>query len=157
MVVAAVGLGSNLDDPVTNVRTAIEQISKLGKTIAVSDLYHSRAWGYEDQPDFCNAAMLIDVEMTAVDFLTKLQEIERSMGRTPTFKWGPRLIDLDILYFGDEEVETAALVLPHPFMNERAFVLKPLAQIDKRYVDALNKLPQEIRDGVQILEVQSQS
>ncbi len=149
MVIAAIGLGSNIGDPAKNIRHAIAQIALLGHTTAVSDLYHSKAWGYSDQPDFYNAALLIDVEMTPLELLQKLQNIELEMGRSPTFKWGPRLIDLDLLLFGNEKIDSIDLVLPHPFLYERAFVLKPLAQIDSSFSGALEQLPQDVADGVQ--------
>lgn len=151
MVLAAIGLGSNVGEPAKNIQLAIEEIALLGKTIAVSSLYHSSAWGYTEQADFFNAAMIIDVSMSAPDLLVRLQDIESRMGRTPTFKWGPRLIDLDLLVFGNETIDSPSLVLPHPFMFERAFVLKPLAEIAPEYAEPLNRLPKDIVDGVQVI------
>jgi 2-amino-4-hydroxy-6-hydroxymethyldihydropteridine diphosphokinase len=147
MTVAAIGLGANLSNPAENISKAIVEIAKLGRPLAVSGLYQSRAWGYEEQPDFYNAAMLIDVDLSAPELLLALQSIEASLGRTPTFKWGPRVIDLDLLFFGDEKIQTPTLVVPHPFMNERAFVLKPLAEIDSSFKDALAKLPADSVSG----------
>ncbi|MFX5854690.1 2-amino-4-hydroxy-6-hydroxymethyldihydropteridine diphosphokinase, partial [Acinetobacter baumannii] len=91
-------------------------IEKLGRVLAKSSLYVTKPWGVVDQPDFCNAAMQIDTEFSAHELLAKLQGIEQSMGRTATYKWGPRLIDLDLLTYGDAIIDDAQLTVPHPHM-----------------------------------------
>jgi 2-amino-4-hydroxy-6-hydroxymethyldihydropteridine diphosphokinase len=143
---AYIGLGSNLGDSVANVRTAISELAKVGNLYACSHLYLSKPWGYLDQPDFINAVVAIETNSSPRQMLTMLQEIEKNMGRQATsIRWGPRLIDLDILTFGNWQVSEVDLIIPHPFMLERAFVLAPLSDIDKSYSAAYLTLPENLR------------
>lgn len=151
MVIAAIGIGSNLDNPAENCKKAIKLLADLGEVRAVSKLYASKPWGILDQPDFCNAAALVDTELSPHELLKGLQRIEAKIGRTATIKWGPRVIDLDILTYGDLSIEETDLKIPHPFMNERAFVLIPLAEIMPKYQPFVEKLHQDARDAVRPL------
>ena len=151
MVIAAIGIGSNLNNPAENCKKAIELLGNLGNVCAVSKLYATKPWGILDQPDFCNAAALLDTALSPHELLKGLQQIECKIGRTETIKWGPRVIDLDILTYGDLTVEETDLKIPHPFMNERAFVLIPLADILPEYKTAAAMLPQESRSAVRPL------
>ena len=133
MTVAAIGIGSNQGDAVSNVQAAIAALRKVGEVTNVSRLYRTRAWGVEDQPDFVNAAALVQTQLAARDLLRALQTLEVELGRRPTYRWGPRVIDLDILYYGEERIDENDLVIPHPRLSQRSFVLVPLADIDPRY------------------------
>lgn len=140
-MIAALGLGSNLDCPEQNVETAISHLTKLGNLIARSHLYKSKPWGMLEQPDFCNAAILLELSLSPQQLLVEVKRIEQVMGRTATFTWGPRLIDIDILTMGDLRINDPNLVIPHPHMLERAFVLVPLAEIDSSYKEKADALP----------------
>jgi 2-amino-4-hydroxy-6-hydroxymethyldihydropteridine diphosphokinase len=126
----ALGFGANLGDAQGNIRRAVELLRARGLDfVAVSSLYATKPWGVEDQPDFVNACALARTELAPPDLLALTQGVERALGRTPGLRWGPRLIDIDILLFQGLEWRVAALVLPHPEMTRRAFVLHPLAEI----------------------------
>ena len=132
---AAVALGSNLSSEFGgregNLREALRRMSALGRVSAVSSFYDTEPVGFLDQPRFLNTAALVETELPPVELMRGLLEIERQMGRdrvTAPAK-GPRVIDLDLLLYGDEVLETAELTLPHPAMHERAFVLAPLTEI----------------------------
>ncbi len=134
--VAAVALGSNLEskkigDRAANLREAIERVRELGEVRAVSSFYDTEPVGYVDQPRFLNGALLVETDLEPLELMRGLLEIERAMGRdrVGTVAKGPRVIDLDLLLYGDVVASTAELTLPHPEMQERRFVLEPLAEI----------------------------
>lgn len=131
MVTAYLGLGSNLGDREANIRSALAAIGRLDKCelIRSSSLYETDPVGIREQPDFLNAAAEIRTELTPEELLTALREVELATGREKTFKWGPRIIDIDILLYGDERLAGDNLEIPHPEMHKRAFVLTPLAEI----------------------------
>ncbi|WP_089836540.1 2-amino-4-hydroxy-6-hydroxymethyldihydropteridine diphosphokinase [Granulicella pectinivorans] len=135
VTVAAVALGSNLGDRVGNLLEAIRQVRGLGTVTAVSSFYDTEPVGYVDQPRFVNAALLLETTLTAQDLMTALLAIETAMGRVRVVDKGPRLIDLDLLLFGDAVIRSDALTLPHPGLRERQFVLEPLAEIAPGMVD----------------------
>lgn len=129
---AYVGIGSNLDDPAAQVRGAVEELALLPDTIlaACSSLYGSKPMGPRDQPDYVNAVVALDTLLSAEDLLRELQRIEELQGRERGGeKWGPRIIDLDLLMYGKRVIDTDNLRLPHPGMHERDFVIIPLAEI----------------------------
>jgi 2-amino-4-hydroxy-6-hydroxymethyldihydropteridine diphosphokinase len=140
-MLAAIGLGSNLDNPPGKVRAAMDALRRLGTVRARSRLYVSKPWGKTDQPDFCNAAVLLDTRLTPRELLAGLKELERELGRVPGERWGPRVIDLDILTYGEERIELPDLQIPHPRLHERAFALVPLAEVDPRFQAAVAALP----------------
>lgn len=131
-----IGLGSNLDQPQQQIKTAVGQLHELAKSRYIKDsgLYKSRPMGPQDQPDYFNAVALIETQLTAIELLDELQVIETRQGRVRTQHWGPRRIDLDILLYGDQQISTERLQVPHPGLCEREFVLYPLLRLD----DALN-------------------
>jgi len=132
MVTAYVGLGSNLLDPRVQVERALGFLQTLPKTTlrARSRLYRTRPWGGIEQPDFINAAAAIDTGLSAADLMHALLGIEQAFGRTRQGeKFGPRIIDLDLLLYGDQACEAPGLRVPHPRLHERAFALLPLAEI----------------------------
>jgi len=129
---AYVGLGSNLSDPRRQVETAIEALAGIAgaRLVHRSPLWRSRPMGPQDQPDFVNAAAGLLTTRAPRDFLAELQAIERRMGKAePEVRWGPRLIDLDLLVVGGLQVNEPGLRLPHPGLHQRNFVLYPLSEI----------------------------
>jgi 2-amino-4-hydroxy-6-hydroxymethyldihydropteridine diphosphokinase len=131
--VARIGIGSNVGDAAANVRTAFDRLAGLGTVTARSSLYRSKAWGVTEQPDFFNAAALLETNLAPYDLLRELKAIEGDMGRVRTYRWGPRVIDLDILAYGDLALEEPDLTIPHARLRERAFALAPLAEIDAAF------------------------
>jgi len=123
-------LGSNLGDREKYLREAISRLGGLGAIKQVSAFYETQPVEVQDeQPWFLNCALAMETELMALDFLTRMLAFERSMGRIRAVPKGPRTIDIDILFFGDEVLETPELSVPHPAMQQRRFVLVPLAEI----------------------------
>ncbi|MDQ6942379.1 MAG: 2-amino-4-hydroxy-6-hydroxymethyldihydropteridine diphosphokinase [Candidatus Eremiobacteraeota bacterium] len=152
MPVAAIGIGSNSGDAEAHVRRAFERLAETGTVLARSALYHTAPWGVTAQAPFVNAAALIDTLLAPRALLAALQRIETDAGRVTTFRWGPRVLDLDILAYDDARVDEADLTIPHPRLRERAFALVPLAEIDPRYAALRDALPPGERAGVVELE-----
>ena len=122
-------LGSNLG-PAATLAEAAERIENAaGKLLARSSLYRSAAWGMENQPDFLNQVLEITSSLSPEELLKQLLAIEEEMGRTRNVKWGPRLIDIDLLFYGSEIRNDAFLQLPHPGIPQRKFTLLPLSEI----------------------------
>ena len=130
---AVVGLGANLGDARASVLGALGVLDLLPSTrvLRASKLYRTPAWGQTEQPDFINAAAVLETGLDARALLQRLLAIERDFGRTRVAgeRWGPRTLDLDLLLFGDAVIDEPGLQVPHPHMHERAFVLLPLAYI----------------------------
>lgn len=128
---AFIALGSNLEDPVAQVRAGLGALAALPQTrlIAASSLYRNPPAGYRDQPDFVNAVAQIETRLAPRALLDALLAIERAHGRLRDFPNAPRTLDLDILVYGEQAVCENGLTIPHPRMLERAFVLVPLAEI----------------------------
>ncbi len=122
-------LGTNLGDRQANLREAVKALSPSVRVRAESRIYETPAWGVEDQPAFLNMAVRAETELRPAALLTYVTRLEKQMGRTPGIRWGPRLIDIDILLYDDMVLETPELVIPHPRLHERAFVLVPLAEL----------------------------
>lgn len=132
MTEAWVGLGSNLGDRAAILDAALERIDQLGssRVVGVSRYYRTAPWGETDQPEFINAVACVRTSLSADALLRALLAVESALGRTRDgSRWGPRVIDLDLLLFGDERIERDDLVVPHPRLHERAFVLIPLAEL----------------------------
>jgi 2-amino-4-hydroxy-6-hydroxymethyldihydropteridine diphosphokinase len=131
MTVAYVGLGANIGDPRRQLQAALQDLKALpGTTVTrVSSLYRSAPIGYLDQPEFLNQVVEVDTGLAAEQLLENLQNIEQKQGRERPFPNAPRTLDLDLLLYGDALIATPRLTVPHPRMHERAFVLKPLAEI----------------------------
>lgn len=125
------GLGSNLGDRPGNIREALRLIEERGvaRLDKISRIYRTPPWGELDQSDFANACALGVTRLTPYELLAAVKAIEADMGRRPTRRWGPRLIDVDILFLGDHTLDDPELTLPHKELFARAFVLKPLAEI----------------------------
>jgi 2-amino-4-hydroxy-6-hydroxymethyldihydropteridine diphosphokinase len=123
-------LGSNLGDREANLREAIAHLGELGRVSKVSALYETEPVEVSgQQPWFLNCAAAVETELAPLEFLKRLLAIELAMGRKRTEPKGPRTIDMDIIFFGDEVLDTKELSLPHPAMQHRRFVLEPLAEI----------------------------
>jgi 2-amino-4-hydroxy-6-hydroxymethyldihydropteridine diphosphokinase len=127
--IAYIGIGSNVGDREANCRKAIELLAEAGRVISVSSLYYTEPVGYKEQEDFINAVVSLETDLSARELLDACHAIEDRLGRKRTLRWGPRTIDLDILLYGDLMMSQPDLVIPHPLMATRKFVLAPLAEI----------------------------
>ncbi len=129
---AFIGLGSNLGERESMIRLALDDLARLPSTTLVraSSLYDTEPVGDAEQPSFLNAVAQIETELTARQLLWNLLLIERRLGRVRTRHWGPRVIDLDLLLYGDEVLNQPDLTVPHPELVRRSFVLVPLVELD---------------------------
>lgn len=130
-VIAYIGLGSNLDDPASQLRRAFAELAELPGTQldATSSLYTSRPLGPSAQPDYINAVARLTTGLPPLVLLDALQQIEHDHQRLPTERWGPRTLDLDLLLYADQRLDLDRLTVPHPEMHRRDFVLRPLLEI----------------------------
>jgi len=124
-----ISIGSNIGNREQNIRLAIHEISKLSTISNVSSIYETEPLGYRNQPYFLNLVCLLETKLSPQQLLESNKLIEQKLLRRPTFKYGPRIIDIDILTYGDSVVETTDLKIPHPQLHRRGFVLIPLAEI----------------------------
>lgn len=131
VIQAAIGLGGNLGDPKTQMQEALFLLRahENVKIEAVSHLYKTAPWGNTDQPSFLNACALVHTDLSARQLLVLCLGIEQELGRIRLERWGPRAIDLDVLFYGDELIDEPGLELPHPRMTQRAFVMVPLSDV----------------------------
>jgi len=145
-----IGLGSNLGERDKNIRTALEKMQEKGiELLRVSSVLETEPYGYTNQPKFLNAVCLVETNLTPDQLLDVLLEIEKEIGRVRERKWGPRIIDLDIIFYEDLVLESERLIVPHPDMHNRWFVLAPLAEICPDYVHP--KLKKTVRELLQEL------
>ena len=130
MTVAYLALGANLGDRARNLADARRLLAERGaRPLRASAVRETEPYGITDQPRFLNQVIEVDWAGGPRELLAAAKAIEAAVGRTPTYRWGPREIDVDILLFGDESVADPDLVIPHPGLRERAFVLEPLAEL----------------------------
>jgi 2-amino-4-hydroxy-6-hydroxymethyldihydropteridine diphosphokinase len=122
-------LGTNLGEREANLAQARKEISSVSSIQKESSIYETPPWGVIDQPAFLNQVLAAETSLSPVELLAAVKEIEAKMGRVPSVRYGPRLIDIDILLYGNTVLNTPTLTLPHPRMAERAFVLVPLLEI----------------------------
>jgi 2-amino-4-hydroxy-6-hydroxymethyldihydropteridine diphosphokinase len=127
-------LGTNLGDRPANLRAAIAALPPSVVVRQSSPVYETPPWGLTDQPAFLNMAVKAETRLEPAALLATLKRIEQELGRTPTVRWGPRVIDMDILFYDDLVLETPEATIPHPRLHERAFVLIPLADIAPDFV-----------------------
>lgn len=135
-----IALGSNLGDRLFSMRQALGEIDRrLGPVVLCSSLYESAAWGDEDQQAFYNALCEIHTKISPLSLLHELQNIEKGLGKSKERTWGPRTIDLDIIYYGKKIIVEKDLIIPHPNMYLRNFVLQPLAEMAPEFIHPLMK------------------
>ena len=146
MSTAFVGIGTNMGNRIENIEKALNALNLLPdtKVLAVSNIYETLPWGGVEQPNFLNGVIKLQTDLSPKALLGALLGIEAAMGRVRTIKNGPRVLDLDLLTFDSEVINTKELTLPHPFMLQREFVLKPLTELDDNitYKNALDNLNQ---------------
>jgi len=157
-VFAYIGLGSNMGNKADLCKQAIAMLSRAGKVTKISSYYCTEPIGYQEQDDFINAAAEVETDLPPADLLAVCHTIEDELGRSRLVRWGPRSIDLDILLYGTVQVNTQDLVIPHPLMASRGFVLIPLAEIAPQAVHpVLNKtiahLLHELKDAHRVVVV----
>lgn len=122
-------LGSNLADRKSNLEAVRSALPPEVVILEASSFYETEPWGYVDQPDFLNQILLAETQLSAADLLAYVKDLEVEIGREPSFRFGPRLVDIDIIFYGDQIIQQPDLEIPHPRFRERAFVLVPLAEI----------------------------
>ncbi|MFQ5861027.1 MAG: 2-amino-4-hydroxy-6-hydroxymethyldihydropteridine diphosphokinase [Dehalococcoidia bacterium] len=128
-VTVYLGLGSNVGDRQGNLRQAVRLLQRCGQVEALSSLYETEPWGYTQQPKFLNLVCQLSTSLEPLSLLHCLKEVERAVGRRPTFRYGPRELDIDILLYGELVLEMEELAIPHPGLPERPFVLVPLVEL----------------------------
>ena len=140
MIRVFLALGSNMGDRHGFLRDAAAQISThAGKIVKASSVYQTAAWGNTNQDAFLNQVIEISTKLDPLKLLSTLQSIELGLGRRRKEKWGPRTIDIDILFYGDQIIATGDLTVPHPGVAERKFVLVPMTEIDGGFVHPISK------------------
>lgn len=141
-----IGLGSNLGDRKKNIEEAIEKLKSYGlKILKISSIIETEPYGYREQNKFLNAVCLVETDLDPYSLLDLLLRIEKEMGRVRTIKWGPRNIDLDIIFYDDLVIDSETLKIPHPDAHNRSFVMGPMAEIDPDFIHpVLKKTVREI-------------
>ncbi|MBQ0730066.1 MAG: 2-amino-4-hydroxy-6-hydroxymethyldihydropteridine diphosphokinase [Oleispira antarctica] len=132
MSLVYIGLGANLDQPQQQLEQAFIELAQLPSSTLVShsSLYHSKPVGPQDQPDYVNAVALLDTQLAPLELLDALQQLEQDHGRIRKRHWGERTLDLDIILIDNQIIESERLTVPHPFAQQRSFVLIPLSEIN---------------------------
>ncbi|MFZ1043838.1 MAG: 2-amino-4-hydroxy-6-hydroxymethyldihydropteridine diphosphokinase [Anaerolineales bacterium] len=154
MSIIYLALGTNLGDRPANLRAAIETLPSEINVITESKVYETPPWGYENQPAFLNMAVKCETNLEPESLLKRLKQLEVQLGREQSFHWGPRLIDIDILFYDDLILESESLIIPHPRLQERGFVLVPLADIASDFVHpVLKKTIKELLASVDINDI----
>lgn len=140
MAKCAIALGSNLGNSLDTVTNALKSLANIPgiDLVATSSWYHTKPIG-PPQPDYVNGCAVLQVQLQPAELLTLLQGIELQFGRVRTEKWGARTLDLDILLYDDLVMNTANLIIPHPYFTKRAFVLLPLAEIAPNWIEPMSK------------------
>jgi len=158
--IAYIGVGSNVGDREANCRKAFELLADTGRVISVSSMYRTEPVGYKEQEDFINAVVSIETDLSARELLDACRAIEGRLGRKRTLRWGPRTIDLDILLYGDQIMNQPHLVIPHPLMTTRKFVLVPLVEIAPEVMHPVlhktaEQLLRELKDTSAVMKCRS--
>ena len=134
MALAYIAIGSNLGDRKKHLIDAINLLHSFGSVEAIAPLYETGAYGMTDQPPFLNSALLFKTNQTPEELLVTLKEIEKKVGRKKRVRWGPREVDLDIIFYDHRILNSAELFIPHPDFQNRRFVLKPLNDLDPDFI-----------------------
>uniref|UniRef100_A0A7C4AIL8 2-amino-4-hydroxy-6-hydroxymethyldihydropteridine pyrophosphokinase n=1 Tax=Thermodesulfovibrio aggregans TaxID=86166 RepID=A0A7C4AIL8_9BACT len=143
-------LGSNIGDRKKNIEIALSELKHCGLIISkISSMYNTSPWGYIEQPEFLNVALECFTSLQPFDLLKEIKKIEKKMGRVDTVKYGPRIIDIDIIFYDDLILKSEELTIPHPLMHERLFVLKPLSEIAPDFVHP--ELKQSVKELIEKL------
>lgn len=129
-----VALGSNLNDPLNQLKQAVQSLQAFAINFEVSPFYGSKPVGPQDQPDYVNAIVKFETDLTALELLDKLQHIENSQGRVRLRRWGERTLDLDIILYGNEQIQNERLTVPHIEMQNREFVIVPMYDLSPDFV-----------------------
>lgn len=147
------GLGSNIGNRSQNLTTALTELTQFGTILKKSQIYETEPIGYKNQEDFLNMAIEISTILSPIELIVRLEEIEHKMGRIKEIPDGPRIIDLDILLFGNEIIDTPSLKIPHPKLQKRKFVLQPLSEIAGKLIHpVLNQSIQELNANLNSTE-----
>ena len=129
-----IGIGSNLGDTIGNCKIALDEIENFAEIVRISSLYETEPVGNEDQPNFINSVVEINTDLSPHELLTHLKSIEDKLGRVRGEKWGPRVIDLDIIFYDDLVMKYDDLIIPHPSAHLRRFVLEPICEIAPDFI-----------------------
>ncbi|MEL7118033.1 MAG: 2-amino-4-hydroxy-6-hydroxymethyldihydropteridine diphosphokinase [Bacteroidota bacterium] len=148
------GTGTNLGDRKNNLNQALQFIKEyIGDVNTQSNIYQSKAWGKTDQPDFFNQVLEVFTNQEPQQVLENCLSIEQQMGRVRIEKWGTRIIDIDVLFYNDLVLNHPNLIIPHPFLQDRSFVLKPMAEIAPEFVHPV--LRETIKNLLEKIEVEN--
>jgi 2-amino-4-hydroxy-6-hydroxymethyldihydropteridine diphosphokinase len=141
-------LGTNQGNRALNLAEAKSKISReLGTIITTSSIYKTAAWGLENQPEFYNEVIIVETGKDAFETLSLVLNIEHQLGRVRSEKWGPRIIDIDILFFNDSIIDSPTLKIPHPEIQHRMFTLKPLVEVAQNFIHpTLHKSLQQVME-----------
>lgn len=140
-------MGTNLGNRVNNLQKAIQALKNIGEITGLSSIYETEPWGLSSQPSFLNQAIILETTLLPSDLLSALKRIEKELGRTPAEQWSSRLIDIDILIYGTQEINSKELIIPHPRMAERKFALIPLCELNQGLVvPGMNVSVQQLLD-----------
>ncbi|MCS7202302.1 MAG: 2-amino-4-hydroxy-6-hydroxymethyldihydropteridine diphosphokinase [Dictyoglomus sp.] len=137
---AFIGIGTNLGDKIKNIDEALNRLKDKGlNIIKISSIIETEPYGYKNQDNFLNAVCLIETDLSPFELLDLLLEVEKEMGRVRTIKWGPRIIDLDIIFYDDLIINHEKLIIPHPDAHNRIFVMEPLFEIEPDFLHPIFK------------------
>ena len=134
-------LGSNIGDCKYHIQSAYEEISQqVGEILKTSKYHKTSAWGNENQPDFTNSAVSLETSLSPFQLIKSLQKIELNLGRVKNEKWGPRVIDIDIIFYNDLILKSSTLNIPHLHFRERRFVIDPIFEIAPDFIDPVSNM-----------------
>ena len=142
---AVISLGSNMGDRQSNLKSAVRKISEIANIITEGKVIETLPWGETEQENFLNQIIIIETRFKPKELLGNLLKIEQTLGRVRLKKWGPRIIDLDILFLEERVIKNHELIVPHPYLHEREFILKPLMELIPDFIHPLeNKTIKEL-------------